>query len=199
MKRKRWFKALVDEPVSIAMGVGGIFEWNRDGESNNRAVTVLTKAKMDPAIKWCLREYEIQRYIDAGEIEEIFNFEPRTTTLPQDSKARKDYALYRGLLRYFPAALAAAARVSKVGNDKHNPGEPMHHAREKSTDQEDCIMRHLIDLEEDFGQGVGRDEQGMPQVGYIVWRALALAQIWLEEHEGAPVAPGAVLKVKEGG
>jgi hypothetical protein len=113
------------------------------------------------------------------------------TTLPKDSAERKEVPLYQGVLKYFPAALAAVAKVSKIGNDKHNPGQPMHHAREKSTDQEDCIIRHLIDLSEDYGKGVGRDENGIPQVAYIAWRSLALAQVWLEKNEGKPLAPGA--------
>jgi hypothetical protein len=115
-----------------------------------------------------------------------------TTTLPKDSAARKEIPLYRGPLRYFPAALAAVARVCKAGNDKHNPGEEMHHARGKSADEADCIVRHLVDMSEDFGHGVGYDENGTPQVAMIAWRALALAQKWLEEH-GAPLAPGARL------
>lgn len=115
------------------------------------------------------------------------------TTLPTDSKERKDYPLFRGLLRYFPAALAGVARISKIGNDKHNPGEEMHHARGKSMDHADCIIRHLMDLGEDFGQGVGRDENGVPQVFYVAWRALALAQEWAEANLGAPLAPGAKL------
>ena len=114
------------------------------------------------------------------------------TTLPRDSEARKAIPLYRGVLRYFPAAMRAAAEVSKVGNDKHNPGEEMHHARGKSMDHADCILRHLVDLDEDFGCGVGYDEQGMPQVGYIVWRAMALAQEWMEK-QGVPLAPAAKL------
>lgn len=113
------------------------------------------------------------------------------TTLPVDSALRKGIPLHRGLFRYFPAALAEVAKVSKIGNDKHNPGEEMHHARGKSTDEADCILRHLIDVEEDFGQGVGRDEQGVPQVAYICWRALSFAQKWLEENDHAPLAPGA--------
>ena len=119
------------------------------------------------------------------------------TTLPVDSAARKGIPLCGGLLRYFPAALAAAAVVSKAGNDKHNPGRPLRHLRGVSNDHADCILRHLTDLEEDFGAGVGRDEKGVPQVGYIVWRACALAQEWLELHEGAPAAPAAEFPVKE--
>lgn len=113
------------------------------------------------------------------------------STLPSDSESRKGIPLYEGVLKYFPAALAAVAHVSKVGNDKHNPGEPLHHARGKSMDHADCILRHLVDLTEDRGKGVGYDEDGLAQVAYIAWRALALAQEWLEKNAGAPIAPGA--------
>jgi len=95
--------------------------------------------------------------------------------------------MWRGLLRYFPAALAGVASISQWGNDKHNPGEEMNHARGKSMDHADCIIRHLMDLDENGG----RDEDGHPQVAYIAWRALALAQEWYEEHEGKPFAPAA--------
>ena len=115
------------------------------------------------------------------------------TTLPQNSKERKNFPLYSGLLTYFPKALSLVSYISKIGNDKHNPGEPLHHSRQKSNDHPDCICRHLIDLKEDFGKGIGRDEGGIPQVGYIAWRALALAQEWLEQNDNAPIAPGAKL------
>lgn len=111
----------------------------------------------------------------------------RHTTLPLDSQERKSFPLYEGLLKYFPAALSKVAWVSKIGNDKHNPGEPMHHARGKSGDHADCILRHLVDMEENKGV----DEHNIPQVAYIAWRALALCQEWLETNENAPLAPGA--------
>ena len=49
-----------------------------------------------------------------------------------DKEARKDQPIVRGLLDYFPNAVAAVANVSVVGNRQHNPGEPLHWAREKS-------------------------------------------------------------------
>lgn len=119
---------------------------------------------------------------------------PCRTTLPLGSADRKQYPLYSGPLKYFPKALAEVARVCKVGNDKHNPGQPLHHARGKSNDHADCILRHLVDMSENFGAGVGRDENGIPQVAYVAWRALALAQEWLEKNEGAPLAPGAQIE-----
>lgn len=118
------------------------------------------------------------------------------TTLPTDSKERKDYALFSGCLRYFPAALAGISRVSKIGNDKHNPGQEMHHARNKSTDHGDCILRHLIDLEDLIASNKrGEDttiESILIEVSSVAWRALAFSQE-LHEQFGAPLAPGAKL------
>ena len=78
------------------------------------------------------------------------------TTLPTGSAARKDVPLARGVLDYFPAALAEVARVSKAGNDKHNPGQDMHHARGKSTDHADCLLRHLVDRGKVDPEKIGR-------------------------------------------
>lgn len=119
----------------------------------------------------------------------------RQLTLPTDSGERKDYPLFRGCLSYFPAALAGAARTSKLGNDKHNPGQPLHHARGKSMDHGDCIIRHLIDTG-DLLSAMKRNDQIEPQqildeVNQMVWRALAFSQE-LHEQLGAPLAPGAI-------
>lgn len=88
-----------------------------------------------------------------------------------------------GLLYYFPSALAEVARVSKIGNDQHNPGEPMHWARDKSTDHANKIMRHLLDAGE-------LDKDGTRHTAKLAWRALALLQEELEAA-GAPMARNA--------
>lgn len=94
--------------------------------------------------------------------------------LPDTTLVREQYPLFDGLFAYFPAALCEVSRWSAVGNDKHNPGEPLHWAREKSTDHENKILRHLIDARhvnaEGFHEAVG-----------MAWRALALCQEILEE------------------
>lgn len=104
--------------------------------------------------------------------------------LPTTSQERKDVPLVRGLLDYFPAALAEVAKLSRAGNEKHNPGEPLHHARGKSTDHADCIVRHLLD------RGTIDDEDGLLHDVKVAWRALAMLQEKLEER-GAPFARGA--------
>lgn len=127
---------------------------------------------------------------------------PVTTqlTLPADSAERKNVPLYSGCLAYFPAALAGVAAHSKAGNDKHNPGQPLHHARGKSNDHMDCIARHLIDIG-DLRAQIERGE-AVPGVQWptlrselnaLAWRALALSQELHEQYGGAPLAPGAKL------
>lgn len=93
---------------------------------------------------------------------------------PEDSAERKTFPVYSGLIAYFPAALAAIANHSYKGNEKHNPGQPLHHDRAKSGDEADALVRHL--MESDY-------------VG-MAWRALALLQKHLEA-QGAPIAPAA--------
>lgn len=110
-----------------------------------------------------------------------------SSPLPTDSQARKGLPLARGLLDYFPAALAAVAQLSKIGNDKHNPGEDMHHARGKSSDHADSILRHLID------RGTIDPETGLSHSVMVAWRALALLQEEEEQLRGAPLARGARL------
>lgn len=121
---------------------------------------------------------------------------PKKTTLPTDSAERKQYPLMSGCLNYFPAALAGIAKVSKLGNDKHNPGQQMHHARSKSMDHGDCILRHLTDTQDLLALhargGNVTAEEVLLEVSQLAWRTLALSQE-LHERFGAPLAPGAVL------
>lgn len=112
------------------------------------------------------------------------------STLPSDAKERERFPMADGLLYYFPAALAAVAEVSRIGNEQHNPGQPMHWARGKSTNHADKIMRHLLDA------GT-LDSDGTRHSAKLAWRALALLQEELE-RDGAPVARNARLPTQSG-
>lgn len=96
--------------------------------------------------------------------------------LTQDKAARKAMPIARGVLDYFPRALAAIANVSYVANEQHNPGEPMHWAKEKSTDHADCILRHLIE------RGTF-DDDNLRHSAKMAWRALALLETELEAED----------------
>lgn len=110
-----------------------------------------------------------------------------------DKKGRKETPMARGLLDYFPDALAAVAHVSYVGNEQHNKGQEMHWAREKSTDHADCVIRHLAER--------GKvDDDGLLHSAKAAWRALALLQTEIENSsfkEGEDM-PGTVQVIPAG-
>jgi hypothetical protein len=105
----------------------------------------------------------------------------------ETSAERKNHPVFRGVIRYFPYALEKVAAVSRLGNEKHNPGQEMHHARGKSSDHGDCIARHLAQV------GTIDPETGLDHACSLAWRALALLQELGETKYGAPLAPGAKL------
>jgi hypothetical protein len=102
--------------------------------------------------------------------------------MTNDAKARKGRPLCTGVLDYFPDALLAVAEVSRIGNDQHNPGEPLLWAKEKSTDEADSLMRHLADRGK-------RDTDGTRHSAKVAWRALALLQREIDADRDPPAHP----------
>ena len=95
--------------------------------------------------------------------------------LPTDPKERKKIPLWSGLFQYFPDALIAVANLSYVGNEQHNSGQPLHWARGKSADQEDTLLRHLLE------KGT-IDSDGVRHSAKVAWRALAMLQLEIESE-----------------
>lgn len=108
----------------------------------------------------------------------------REMILPSDSASRKDTPITTGFLDYFPLATAAVSRLSKKGNDKHNPGQPLHWARGKSQDHADCIPRHLID------RGAIDPDSGESHTVSLAWRAMAMLELEEEERLGTGISRG---------
>lgn len=101
--------------------------------------------------------------------------EPEQKQKVKTSAERKAEPVYSGVLQYFPDAIAAVARVSKKGNDKHNAGQPLHWSREKSNDHMDCAVRHMItptEIDPDSGEY---------HLAHAAWRVLAELQLLLEK------------------
>jgi len=99
-----------------------------------------------------------------------------------DAALRKATPICTGVLDYFPDALLAVADVSKKGNDQHNPGQPLHWAKEKSADEADALLRHLVD------RGT-IDDDGVRHSAKVAWRALALLQREIDLERGVAVKP----------
>jgi hypothetical protein len=99
-------------------------------------------------------------------------------SLPDDPKERKKYPIITGVMDYFPDAIAEVALVSYIGNEQHNPGEPLHWSREKSNDHVDCLGRHLL------ARGT-RDKDGTRHTAKALWRLFAILQLEIEEENAA--------------
>ena len=90
------------------------------------------------------------------------------------AQKRKNTPVFSGVLNYFPDALREVARCSKVGNDQHNAGQPLHWDRSKSTDELDALTRHLL-------EAGTIDTDGVRHSAKVAWRALANLQKEIEK------------------
>jgi len=91
----------------------------------------------------------------------------------KDAQDRKDTPVYSGVFKYFPLALQEIARVSKAGNDQHNPGKPLFWDRSKSGDELDALARHLL-------EAGTFDTDGQRHSAKLAWRGLSNLQKELE-------------------
>jgi hypothetical protein len=98
--------------------------------------------------------------------------------LTTDVKERKATPIATGFIDYFPDAIAEVAVLSRIGNDQHNPGKPLHWDRSKSGDESEALMRHFIE------RGT-MDTDGVRHSAKVAWRAMALLQKEIEAAEKA--------------
>ena len=102
-----------------------------------------------------------------------------------DAALRKMQPIGTVLKSYFPLGFRGVAAVAHVGNEKHNPGTPLHWERGKSDDHLDCAARHLSESD-DWDVTVLPDGRAFAvlHAAQSAWRALALAQLEAEKHSG---------------
>lgn len=90
-----------------------------------------------------------------------------------DAQERKETPIFSGVLMYFPDAIAEVAKCSFIGNEQHNPGQPLHWDRSKSQDEKDALVRHLM-------EAGTTDKDGVKHSAKVAWRALASLQKEIE-------------------
>jgi len=150
-------EAIMHRADAMAMLPG----WERS--TGAKAEYALARWKHIPVYQWPGME-EIPKAAAVGE---------RLGPLPADAKSRKETPIASGVLDYFPDAIAHVARCSFVGNEQHNPGQPLHWDRSKSKDHADCLIRHFME------RGTV-DSDGVRHSAKLAWRALAMLQTEIE-------------------
>lgn len=126
----------------------------------------------------------------ASSVQAASNSPVSSSVFPSNDRGRKSVPIFTGAVMYFPKALAAVADVSRIGNDQHNPGKPLHWNRTTSMDQFNTAQRHLID----HGCGYRFDSDGARHLAKAAWRILAALELDIEQGDsflpiiGAPPA-----------
>jgi hypothetical protein len=91
---------------------------------------------------------------------------------PTKAEKRKAIPVYSGFVQYFPNAIKEVAECSLKANIQHNGDEPLHWAMEKSKDELDALMRHLID----HASGEEWDDDSIRHLTKVCWRSLAMLE-----------------------
>ena len=93
------------------------------------------------------------------------------------AEERKGTPVYSGVLKYFPNALKEVSKCSMAGQKQHNHGDKLYWDKTKSFDNEDALVRHLLD------HSVSpMDDDGVLHLAKVAWRALASLEIYLENQ-----------------
>ena len=73
----------------------------------------------------------------------IYDFKDKD--LPNRAVDRKATPVFSGVLAYFPDALKEVSKCSLAGQKQHNQGDKLYWDKDKSNDNSDALVRHLID------------------------------------------------------
>lgn len=117
----------------------------------------------------------VSENVNPGDYAAVFAVGPGKG-LTTDAAARKKLQMWTFLMEYFPDAFLAVLDVSIVGNEQHNKGQPLHWARDKSTDQMNTAFRHMWD----YGRGTTKDIDGCYHLAKAIWRLSAQLQLTIE-------------------
>ena len=89
-----------------------------------------------------------------------------------ETVVRKKTPVYTGFVKYFPNAMKEVSRASLIANEQHHKGTPLHWDMDKSTDELDALMRHLID----HASGEELDDDGIRHLTKVCWRSMAMLE-----------------------
>lgn len=160
-------------PRSFCGDWAGSFVEEVEAQEGARIYRRLRVAKQSDAHE---REFAAARaLLSPSSVAELFkrDAELMKNAMAADAKARKATPIYSGFLKYFPLACAEVARVSRAGNDQHNPGKPLHWDRSKSGDELDALARHLL-------EAGTFDTDGQRHSAKLAWRSMANLEKELE-------------------
>ena len=139
-------------------------ELNRMEAENEKRMNVIAQNGNDGLHYDDMTEEQQSQYIEGLEVTE-----PEVVT--DKAQERKKIPVYSGFVKYFPNAMKEVAVCSRIANEQHHPNSPLHWDMDKSTDELDAMMRHLIDHTSE-----PIDDDGIRHLTKVAWRAMAMLE-----------------------
>ncbi len=112
-----------------------------------------------------------------------------------DYKGRKNIPIFSFLTGYFPKAMVEVVKVCVAGNAQHNPESALtdiHWSRQKSTDQLNTAMRHMMDHATtgpidpeppEVLAVIGAENGGTYHLAKAIWRLAAELELTIEKRD----------------
>ena len=119
------------------------------------------------------RDFEGVRYSVKAALQSMHVLQKEIEEAGDAVIASEKYSYGKWLISDFPDAVMEVAHASWVGNEQHNPGEPLHWSRHKSSDHQDCAARHFLNM------GTF-DDDDTRHTAKLAWRLHAVAQLEIE-------------------
>ena len=113
-------------------------------------------------------------HYEDGELlsQEDFDYNIAKTRKADTNEERKATPIFSGFIKYFPNAIKDVARLSLIANNQHHPDKPLHWDMNKSKDELDSCMRHLID----YASGIETDDDGVKHLTKCAWRMMGMLE-----------------------
>ena len=139
-------------------------EFDRLEAENNKRMDVVAQNGNDGLHYDDMTEEQQWQYVEGLEV-------TNADVVTDKAQERKKIPVYSGFVKYFPNAMKDVAVCSRIANEQHHAGETLHWDMDKSTDELDAMMRHLIDhISEPI------DDDGIRHITKVAWRAMAMLE-----------------------
>ncbi len=139
-------------------------ELNRMEKENEKRMNVIAQNGNDGLHYDNMTEDQQWQYVEGLEVTDA-------EVVSDKAQARKKIPVYSGFVKYFPNAMKEVAVCSRIANEQHHAGKPLHWDMNKSTDELDALMRHLVDHTTD-----PIDDDGIRHITKVAWRAMAMLE-----------------------
>jgi len=139
-------------------------ESDRLEAENNKRMDVIAQNGNDGLHYDDMTEEQQWQYVEGIEV-------TNAEVVADKAQERKKIPVYSGFVKYFPNAIKEVAVCSRIANEQHHAGKPLHWDMDKSTDELDAMMRHLIDHTSE-----PIDDDGIRHMTKVAWRAMAMLE-----------------------